>query len=101
MVAAHSGAVARSGARRRRSPTVTALFGSSRREAHDASAFYDRFVAPAVSADEAVARPSAIDVLHCHDARDMRAVASASVALVVTSPPYFAGKEYEQSLGQG
>lgn len=29
----------------------------------------------------------------------MKAVPSDSVALVVTSPPYFAGKEYEQSLG--
>ena len=29
----------------------------------------------------------------------MRNVESDSVALVVTSPPYFAGKEYEESLG--
>ena len=28
-------------------------------------------------------------------------VADGSVALVVTSPPYFAGKEYEEALGQG
>ncbi len=28
-------------------------------------------------------------------------VADGSVALVVTSPPYFAGKEYEQALGVG
>jgi site-specific DNA-methyltransferase (adenine-specific) len=31
----------------------------------------------------------------------MDKVAPASVALVVTSPPYFAGKEYEQALGEG
>ena len=31
--------------------------------------------------------------------RNMRNVESDSVALVVTSPPYFAGKEYEESLG--
>lgn len=31
----------------------------------------------------------------------MKAVAADSVALVVTSPPYFAGKEYEQVLGTG
>ena len=30
----------------------------------------------------------------------MSMVESSSVALVVTSPPYFAGKEYEESLGQ-
>ena len=28
-------------------------------------------------------------------------VADDSVALVVTSPPYYAGKEYEQAVGQG
>lgn len=85
---------------RARRPTATARFGSSRRESHDASAFYDRFVAPELSADSTVVRPSAVDVIHCHDARDMGAVASSSVALVVTSPPYFAGKEYEASLGE-
>ena len=31
----------------------------------------------------------------------MDEVAAASVALVVTSPPYFAGKEYEAALGEG
>jgi site-specific DNA-methyltransferase (adenine-specific) len=30
----------------------------------------------------------------------MSAVAAGSVALVVTSPPYFAGKDYEQSVGK-
>lgn len=35
-----------------------------------------------------------------HDARDMSQVESDSVALVVTSPPYFAGKEYKESLGE-
>src|ERR1700738_2164094 len=86
--------------RRRRRPTSTAAFGSSRRESHDASAFYDRFVAPEISDDVGVERPTDVDVIHCHDARDMHAVESNSVALVVTSPPYFAGKDYEQSLGR-
>ncbi len=35
------------------------------------------------------------------DSRDMVDVADASVALVVTSPPYFAGKDYEAVLGHG
>ena len=35
------------------------------------------------------------------DARHMDEVEDASVALVVTSPPYFAGKEYEEALGEG
>ncbi len=82
-----------------RRPTSTASFGSSRRESHDASGFYRRFVPPEISADEEVGRPGTIDVIYRHDARDMAKVAANSVALVVTSPPYFAGKEYEESLG--
>lgn len=34
----------------------------------------------------------------CGDARSMSAVDDGSVALVVTSPPYFAGKQYEEEL---
>ncbi len=83
-----------------RRPTATARFGSSRRESHDASAFYERFVPPELSDDTEVVRPAEIDVIYRHDARDMGAVESNSMALVVTSPPYFAGKEYEESLGQ-
>ncbi len=84
---------------RARRPTATARFGSSRRESHDASAFYERFVTPDLSDDADVVRPATVDVIYRHDARDMRSVESSSVALVVTSPPYFAGKEYEQGLG--
>lgn len=86
--------------RRTRRPTATARFGSSRRESHDASAFYGRFTAPEVSDDSAVCEPTGRDVIHHGDARDMGGVATSSVALVVTSPPYFAGKEYEESLGR-
>ncbi|MDQ2679034.1 MAG: hypothetical protein M3Y51_09850 [Actinomycetota bacterium] len=86
-------------ARRARAATSTANFGSGRREGHDATAFYDRFVAPEISTDATVAPPSDLDVIHAHDARDMAKIASNSVALVVTSPPYFAGKAYEEELG--
>jgi len=83
----------------RRGSTSTANFGSGRREGHDASAFYARFVAPEISTDCTINRPDVVDVIYSHDARDMAKVASNSVALVVTSPPYFAGKQYEESLG--
>ena len=55
---------------------------------------------PEVSSDATVVPPLERDAIYVHDARDMGAVASNSVALVVTSPPYFAGKEYEESLGE-
>lgn len=85
----------------RRKPTSTSSFGVSRREGHDSSAFYARFNLPAISNDKTVARPREVDRIHCGDARRMDAIEDASVALVVTSPPYFAGKDYEQALGQG
>lgn len=84
-----------------RGSTSTANFGSGRRESHDASAFYDRFVPPAISADSTVNASADLDVVHLQDARSMDGVATDSVALVVTSPPYFAGKQYEEELGVG
>lgn len=83
----------------RRPSTSTPNFGSSRREGHDATPFYSRFVPPEVSTDVTINRLDSVDVLYNHDARDMVDVVSNSVALVVTSPPYFAGKQYEESLG--
>jgi DNA modification methylase len=97
--AVKSGAVKPGPARPPRRPTATARFGSSRRESHDASGFYDRFVAPEISTDATVSPPADLDVIYAHSATEMTMVATGSVALVVTSPPYFAGKAYEESLG--
>jgi DNA modification methylase len=73
----------------------------SKREGHDSSAFYARFIPPEISKDATVNEPKLIDEIIVGDSRDMTDVADASVALVVTSPPYFAGKEYESALGEG
>ena len=81
--------------------TSTSNFGVSKRENHDASAFYARFSTPEVSDDETIEAPKELDRIVIGDARDMREVAANSVALVVTSPPYFAGKAYEEALGEG
>ena len=79
--------------------TSTSNFGVGRRESHDASAFYGRFRSPDLSDDEGVAAPRpVVEPFVCADARSMDAIEDGSVALVVTSPPYFAGKEYEQEL---
>jgi DNA modification methylase len=88
---------------RRRLATATSDFGSGRRESHDATPFYERFTPPVVSADERVEAPVVVDQIFCGDARDMGddQVADHSVALVVTSPPYFTGKEYEIDIGSG
>ena len=81
--------------------TRTRSFGAGNRESHDAAPFYERFTAPELSDDDTVNPCGAADSIVCGDARDMQAVDDCSVALVVTSPPYFAGKEYEAALGEG
>ena len=79
--------------------TSTSSFGVGRRESHDSSAFYERFRAPEVSDDDSVLSPAPLpEPFICGDSRRMDAVPDGSVALVVTSPPYFAGKEYEQEI---
>lgn len=87
--------------RPRRKPTATSAFGAGRRESHDASAFYERFTPPEISEDDEVNKPGVVDQVYCGDARDMAKVRDTSVALVVTSPPYFSGKVYEEALGEG
>jgi site-specific DNA-methyltransferase (adenine-specific) len=84
---------------RDRRRTSTSSFGVSGRESHDASGFYERFRPPEISEDRAIAPPKPIDEpFQLGDARHMGAVEDGSVALVVTSPPYFAGKLYETEL---
>src|SRR5205085_365524 len=54
-----------------------------------------------ISDDDVVNACRIPDTLVCGDARGMRDLDDSCVALVVTSPPYYAGKEYEQALGEG
>jgi len=85
-----------------RRATTTSRFGTSKRESHDASDFYERFPAPTILTDTTVADAGAVkdSILH-GDSRDLSMVPDSSIALVVTSPPYFAGKEYEATMGEG
>lgn len=85
----------------RKKGTATSAFGVSKRESHDASDFYSRFTAPVQSDDSFVDPRRSIDDIFVGSAAQMSQVSDASVALVVTSPPYFAGKEYEAALGVG
>ncbi len=79
--------------------TATSNFGAGAREGHDASGFYERFRPPDLSDDDTVLPPAPVaDPFVCGDSRHMDAIADGSVALVVTSPPYFAGKQYEEEL---
>ena len=79
--------------------TSTSNFGVGKRETHDASGFYARFAPPNLSDDRHVDAPFDIaEPFVVGDSRTMDTVPTGSVALVVTSPPYFAGKQYEEEL---
>ena len=88
----------------RKGATATRAFGAGARESHDASEFYARFTQPNISDDETVTplpEPDQVGLSDWYvngDARDMSLIPDNSVALVVTSPPYFVGKEYEQAV---
>ncbi len=86
--------------------TTTSSFGVGRREGHDASSFYARFAAPELSPDETVNRPPELleelgpARLYLGDGSKMDELPDNSVALVVTSPPYFVGKDYELAINE-
>ena len=88
--------------------TRTQVFGTSKREGHDSSPFYSRFARQkSVPTGLLSDFDRKVDHIWTGDASDMDAciaqgpndkvLPNNSVALVVTSPPYFAGKEYELS----
>ncbi len=81
--------------------TSTYAFGVSKREGHDSSAFYSRFQPPILSDDTQVNESPIKDAMLVRDSRDLSILPDNCVALVVTSPPYFVGKEYEESIRGG
>ncbi len=81
--------------------TSTRSYGSGKREGHDASSFYNRFAPPQLSDDEHIGQCSVPNTLWRCDSRDLSFIEDNSVALVVTSPPYFVGKEYELEVAAG
>jgi site-specific DNA-methyltransferase (adenine-specific) len=54
-----------------------------------------------VTDDEQINACPVPDSVHRRDSRDLSFLPDKCVALVVTSPPYFVGKEYEKVLGEG
>lgn len=92
--------------------TQTRAYGTSKREGHDASAFYGRSLfadlpqlqvevgpelAP-VSTVPASDRALWADQIYCQSAESMSQVPDGAVGLAFTSPPYNAGKEYDANL---
>jgi site-specific DNA-methyltransferase (adenine-specific) len=78
--------------------TSTREFGTGKREGHDASAFYARGLAtPDWSTDTSLGDvPEAhLDQVFGHTSEAMTELPDNSVALMVTSPPYHVGKDYD------
>ena len=78
------------------SGTRTRSFGAGNRENHDASAFYSRDLAKlSLSDDTTLNTATEVDRIHPHSAESMPELPDNSVALMVTSPPYHVGKDYD------
>ncbi|MEM4183400.1 MAG: site-specific DNA-methyltransferase [Candidatus Caldarchaeum sp.] len=84
--------------------TKTSRFGVSRREGHDSSLFYGgrmycglRVREEPLGVENPVP-PEVLDKILCRDSRRMDCVPDSCVHLVVTSPPYNVGKEYDEDL---
>ncbi|MDQ6616691.1 MAG: site-specific DNA-methyltransferase [Actinomycetota bacterium] len=78
--------------------TSTKRFGTGKREGHDSSAFYARGLsAPTWSTDTAVAQVPGkyLDRVFEHSSEDMRELPDNSIPVMVTSPPYHAGKNFD------
>jgi len=95
--------------------TKTSSFGVSKREGHDSSIFYERdlyknltkdmktiaAIIPNRKEDKFVENKPPeewTDQIYCYTSEDMFHVPNDSVALAFTSPPYNAGKDYDENI---
>lgn len=83
--------------------TETTSFGTTPRESHDASSYYGRrlFGSVPMQTSSCVitqAPPEVVEHFYCQSSESMHQIPDGSVGLVVTSPPYCVGKEYDDDL---
>jgi modification methylase len=88
----------------RRIRTKTSSFGSPGRVNHDSSGFYSRKLFQDLPKEKSVEYvenkipDEFLNKIFCKSSEDMSELPSNSVHLVVTSPPYNVGKEYDKDL---
>jgi modification methylase len=88
----------------KRKTTQTSSFGSPGRMGHDSSAFYAGKLYEGQSLGQEVPYfenpipPEYLDRIFCHSAEKMTELPDCSVHLMVTSPPYNVGKDYDEDL---
>ena len=81
----------------------TSAFGTVTREGHDARPFYQRSIYDHQShkthkAPLLYQPPQERNVMYCQDSQHMHQLPDSSVHLMITSPPYNVGKEYDENL---
>lgn len=87
-----------------RKGTRTSRFGVSKRENHDSTAFYAGRIYEGPKIDEKLPEienmipPEILDKVLCQDSKKMENLPDSSIHLMVTSPPYNVGKEYDSNL---
>jgi site-specific DNA-methyltransferase (adenine-specific) len=90
--------------RKKASGTETSAFGSPGRHSHDSSKFYGSRMYGGLKPDEkvesieSVIPPEHIDNIFCKSSESMEELPDNCVHLMVTSPPYNVGKEYDDDL---
>src|SRR5512136_3090665 len=89
---------------KKKQKTTTSAYGSPGRESHDASLFYagrlydDQPRAQEVDYVENPVSADILDRIYCSSAENMAELPDNCVHLMVTSPPYNVGKEYDADL---
>lgn len=83
--------------------STTKSFGTPTRVGHDSSRFYERKMyteRKQVKGKRSLSwnPPTDTNVIYCHDSRNMEHLPNESVHLMITSPPYNVGKEYDTDL---
>lgn len=89
---------------RRKNGTKTSSFGSPGRNNHDSSSFYTSRLYEGLPKEEKTEyiensiSNEVLDKIFCKSSEKMEELPENSVHLMVTSPPYNVGKEYDQNL---
>ncbi|MFZ5453682.1 MAG: DNA-methyltransferase [Thermodesulfobacteriota bacterium] len=89
---------------KKRKSTKTSAFGTPGRFGHDSSSFYASNLYSDVSQKQIIQYrenqfpPKILDMIHCKSSEMMSEIPENSVHLMVTSPPYNVGKEYDENL---
>jgi DNA modification methylase len=92
------------GLNQRKAGTKTSAFGSPGRINHDSSPFYASKLYEELPKEEVITEvenpipPEFLDRVFCKTSENMEELPDDSVHLMVTSPPYNVGKEYDEDL---